>query len=68
MNTSGDHLVKYLSHEGIKVYKIPVVSKKIQRNYNNEHNSKILNEMHFIINIPAWEGRKMKTSMLFYLQ
>ena len=58
-----DYMVKYLITEGLKCYKIPlppVISKKIGRNNVEEHNSKILNECHFISNIPAGEGRKRK--------
>ena len=47
-----DFLVKYLLCEGLKCYKIPlppVLSKKIGRNHNVEHNLAGLNELHFII-------------------
>ena len=37
-----------------------VLSKKIGRNHTSEHNSKRLNERHFITNIPGGEGRKRK--------
>ena len=58
-----DYLVKYLLREGLKAYKIPlppVLSKKLGRNYSNEHNTKRLSERHFITSIPAGEGRKRK--------
>ena len=58
-----DYLVKYLLSEGLKCYKIPlppVLSKRIGRNHNLEHNMQRLNERHFITNIPAGEGRKRK--------
>ena len=58
-----DYLVKYLLREGLKCYKIPlppILSKRIGRNHNFEHNMKRLNEHHFITNIPAGEGRKRK--------
>ena len=54
-----DYMVKYLLREGLKCYKIPlppVLSKKIGRNHTSEHNSKRLNEWHFITNIPGGEG------------
>ena len=54
-----DYMVKYLLREGLKCYKIPlppVLSKKIGRNHTSEHNSKRLNERHFITNIPGGEG------------
>ena len=58
-----DYLVKYLVHEGLKCYKIPlppVLSKKIGRNHTSEHDMKRLDKRHFITNIPAGEGRKRK--------
>ena len=61
-----DFLVKYLLREGLKCYKIPlppVLSKKIGRNHDVEHNLARLNERHFITNIPGGEGRKRKRPM-----
>ena len=55
--------MKYLLHEGIKCYKIPlqpVLSKKIGRNHTTGHEMKRLNECHFITNIPAGEDRTQK--------
>ena len=58
-----DWMVKYLLREGLKCYKIPlppVLSKKIGRNHEIEHNTQRLHERHFITNIPGAEGRKRK--------
>ena len=43
----------------------PVLSKKIGRNHTIEHNSKKLNEWHFITNIPGGEGQKRKRPMRY---
>ena len=58
-----DWMVKYLLREGLKCYKIPlppVLSKKIGRNHEIEHNTQRLHERHFITNIPGAEGRREK--------
>ena len=58
-----DYMVKYLLHEGLKCYKIPlppVLSKKIGTNHTIEHNSQRLNEQHFITNISGGEEQKRK--------
>ena len=57
------YIVKYLVSEGLKCYKIPlpsIISKKLGKHNTDEHNSKRLNECHFISNIPGVEGRKRK--------
>ena len=58
-----DYLVKYLVHEGLQCFNIPlppILSKKIGRNHTSEHDIKRLDERHFITNIPAGEGGKRK--------
>lgn len=58
-----DKLVKYLLHEGMKCYKIPlppVLSRRIGRRSVDDCNEKRLAERHFPTNIPGGEGRKRK--------
>lgn len=56
-----DKIVKYLITEGLKAYKIPlppVLSRRLGKRSENEHDEKRLTERHFIQRIPAGEGRK----------
>ena len=60
-NEHRDKLVKYLQAEGLKNYNIPlppVISRRIWKYHKDEHDSKILCELHFPICIPKREGRK----------